>query len=863
MSLLPPIQLTAQQLRRRRFLLGNKRGFMLYLPVANGATARTLHGSKWYGAYRYGRKFLEGLACYGPDGRIFSRRLQTGFVFDGVFAQRFYALPRDGVLSSAASSSAAPVSVTECYFVPDFLPGLIWWQSGRVPLTVEPRFDFRFYRGAAPSTPYQVEQIGDIVVVSREVPIGTDEESAPPPGGELATARESMQDLPTERLWAACAVRNGEIRLRPERQRWQAVWYGADAARRSYLRQFAARTSGASVPWQEHTPRWEQATAMVYVPLSIASSDDTVVAFGFGNSREEALQTLRQMLGTAPQQASHPQRRRCHVSKLTQLEQEKRQRLRALLEHSAFRCGDRATDMAYQHVLSRLIDGLVAEGLRIPGTLLSVPSTVILAGNAYFQEAWKRDENIAIGGLLATGQYEMVGRVLDDTWQRQDPETGRLPLRLRGGEVLSYTSSDGTLWALWRLAQYIRQSGDYALLETKLPLVLHFFRRSLQRCWQGLLPSGGIAVPGYEWETWMDTEFSPRAGYPIEIQFLWLACLRVYTSTVANFDRDLAAEMEAAAHALERSLELFRHGDYLIDHLTYALEPVNLFTPNAFFWTVLGIDLGWEFEERMLALARAELAGVSGVRTLARSQWASVLQPEIVALARPNRPLPSVGKINYHRGVEWNWLAQFFVAGELKHGRPDVAFDRYLARQVHDATAIAGLGGVSELFDHRGPAGPDFQAWSMSGLLEALHRFVGVDIDVPARRISFRPQKPQRWPLIQARKWFGSLAFDVEYTTGSAIHYMPPVNVSGAPVTRTVLHRQRHEQLTITFASSPPAQLELVIEFVLPLEATPHQLLLSTGEGEPQSLSWVELAEPRRIQVRLPAQQRQQLWLSA
>ena len=201
--------------------------------------------------------------------------------------------------------------------------------------------------------------------------------------------------------------------------------------------------------------------------------------------------------------------------------------------------------------------------------------------------------------------------------------------------------------------------------------------------------------------------------------------------------------MAATAHEVARSLELFKARDHLCDHLGFDLQPKDLLTPNSYFWTVLGLDLDWELEEHELALGRWELGGVSGIRTLARSQWEQVLGPQISSLARAGRPLPSVGKANYHRGVEWNWLSQLFVAGELKHGRPDMAYDHYLARQIHDAVNFAGLGGVSEVFDHRGPAGPDFQTWSMASLVESLHRFPGVGVSVPERgdpRVS--PQAP-------------------------------------------------------------------------------------------------------------------------
>lgn len=621
---LQPIHLGSHQLRGRNFLLGNKQGFMLHLPAANGAGPRTIHRSKWYGASRSGRKYFEGFVCLDPQHVMLSRRLQQDFLTDGVTARRGY------------------VSRTsETYFVPDYLAAIIWESTGNLPLEIHPLFDLRYARSFAPETIYTAGEGDDIVLVSREISFAGDAE-----GSNLSA--EIGEPL-TETLWAACAVEGAIMQMDPPGKRWRPMWYSLDAARRRYLRRLSQR----NVPVIEHAPMWELAAEWVYAPLTIHTEGNAKIALGFGSSEVEAASIARTAL------QDHEQ-----------LVHEKRKRLSELLRNTWFSCGHEPTDLAYSHVVSRLTDCLViAESLE-DGAPAPAGGPAILAGDAYFQEAWKRDENIALGGLLATGQYSLVRSIIDSTWQRQDDLTGRLPLRARPGESPGYTSSDGTLWALFRLAQYVHATGDIEALTPKLPLVAHFFRRSLSHVWQGLLPSGGVAIPGHDWETWMDTEFSSRAGFPIEIQLLWLICLREYATAVGHREPELQSAMEETAQATAASLELFRHGDYFVDHLTPRLEPVNLLTPNSYFWTILGLHFDSEWEQRSLLVGRHELAGISGVRTLARSQWESVLGPQVTALARRGRPLPSIGKANYHRGVEWNWLAQLFVAGELRHARP-------------------------------------------------------------------------------------------------------------------------------------------------------------------------------------------------
>jgi glycogen debranching enzyme len=770
-------------------LLGNKRGLMVHLPAANGANPKSIHRSKWYGATRQGRKFLEAIVCRQPDGAMLSRRLQTRFLTDGITARRDY----DG-----------GTPVTERYFVPDHLPALMWSQLGGANLAVELYLHLRFQRGGAPKAAYEAALESGSLIVCRDV------ELIAGPGPEGIDTGGTPQ--PTDQtLWVACRVDGGEMTLLESRARSRPMWYSLDAARRRYLRRLAAQRADIV----EHAPLWELASDWVYSPVAIQSQPGCTVAMGFGSTRTEALEAATLCLDRGQE-----------------LELEKRERLSSLLEHSWFSTGHAATDSAYGHVLSRLSDALIVESDHDEGDGSGAPT--LLAGNAYFQESWKRDENVALGGVLAVGLYDLARGIIDATWGRQDDSTGRIPLRLRAGEIPGYTSSDGTLWALVRLAQYTSLTGDVEMLRTKSDMISHFFRRSLALCTGGLLPSGSIAVQGHEWETWMDTEFSARSGFPIEIQLLWLTCLLTYAD---RLEPELGLAMRAMAEQTRASLELFDRGDYFVDHLTAEMDQVDLLTPNAYFWNVLDLGFDWQWEERSLAHGRRELGGISGIRTLARSQWERVLGPEIAALARADRPLPSAGKINYHRGVEWNWLSQFFVAGHLRHGHPDMAYDHFLARQIYDATCTAGLGGVSEVFDHRGPAGPNFQTWSMSGLLESLHRFLGVTVDVPNRIIAVRPLKPRRWPHLKARKWYGGTWLDVEYVT-----------------------QRNQQELSLEFAELPVDSPEIQVELPLPRGRALRRVTVESETGSEDVTARIALEEqPDRAVLTLRSRRRQRI----
>jgi glycogen debranching enzyme len=481
------------------------------------------------------------------------------------------------------------------------------------------------------------------------------------------------------------------------------------------------------------------------------------------------------------------------------------------------------------------MDGLVARNMLAEGTALARPSTTILAGNQYFHDSWKRDENIALGFLLSLGFYDLAREVIRDTWQLQDETTGRLPQRIRAGEEPPYHSSDGTLWALIRLYQYWRCSGDMSLLIEKRLMVERFFERSLDRLVDDMLPSGRMTHPDYLWETWMDTPHTPRDGFPIEIQLLWLAVLRQYRPVIGPENPELEARMARAEAGAWEALRRFDVGGVLADSLDEYGTPRELITPNAYFAFGLGLDLGPQLERAMRQAGRAQLAGSHGIRTLAPNHWDRVFPPEFLADARNirGRRMRSIGKFNYHRGVEWNWLARFFVEAELKFGDPETAFHRYLRPQVRSVLARDGIGGISELHDLSGARGPEYQSWSMSGFLEALHAFAAVKVDVPAGAISIEPQLPPEWPRLQLRKWYGTIPFDLTYSM-----------VQGAPLL----------EIQFPWGETPDARLD--ITFVLPPRTTVEYIEAHLG-STPCMIPWqterVSGSLRRRVRVSIQA----------
>lgn len=794
------VNLNSEQLKGRTFLLGNKRAFSLSLPAASGPSDGLLHPHKWFGAYLYGRKFLEGQIthAYGQREYLLSARQQTAFSMGLTSARREYQV--EGRICS------------EEFFVPDGVQGFACTLSGDVEFTVQPEFDLRFYRALNQSTEgYEVERLDRGVIVSNVLPGGVYDDAT-----ETFLPDETSSD--ETRIYAAVEVVGDEA--------WAEMLPVGHRARRKVFRhdqrrhRFLAHSAPADALY-DHAPLWNQSTSRVYAPVCLYLRGHGTVVYGFGATREEALAQLSALRES-----------------LIGFQAQKAEGMSEIVSRAHFETQCERVDTAYAQVLSRLMDALVARHAIAEDTALERPATMILAGNQYFHDSWKRDENIALGFLLTLGFYDLARDVIRDTWQLQDQVTGRLPQRIRAGEEPPYHSSDGTLWALWRLYQYWRCTGDEALLYEKLPMIQLFFRRSLERVVDGMLPSGRTHAPDYLWETWMDTPHTPRDGFPVEIQMLWIACLRSFRAIIQSTDQELETAMARAEAAAWIALQRFNVRGMPADSLDERGEVRDFITPNAYFCFGVGLDLGPDVERAMRDIGRRQLAGQQGIITLAPQDWDRVFSPEFLS-NRNNvrgRRMRSIGKFNYHRGVEWNWLSQFFVQAELKYGEPDVAFRKYLRPQMKAVLERAGIGGISELFDLSGTRGPEFQAWSMSGFLEALHAFAGVRIDVPQRRIIIEPQTPESWPQLSVRKWYGPIPFDLRYATDEEAQAL---------------------QIDFPWGQAPDADIEVAL--VLPARRVPDFVDVRL-DGTPQVPLWraelISGTEHVRVRFTLPARGR-------
>lgn len=713
------IQLSGHGLEGRTFILGNGGGFVLYLPVELNVRERTLVPIKWFGASEFGRKYVEVSRSWllaGGEPVALDRTHQTGFSQYLDRAERTFTAGGRTV----RQTYAVPAGIRAFLLTLDAGPG--------AGFAVEPEFDMRYYQA------FNTDFSGYAASAHQ---------------GLLTVGNRIAGPATVEYLEFHALVRavEGEARisLLPEEGRLHPKTYLKDEARERLIRSAYALTH-EEVP--DEAPIWDTYDTELYVPARIESSAPVTLVFAFGGSTEDAQAAL--------DAATHP----------APLQRRKRETVERLLEGGNLVTGDAEADTAYRAILARFNEALVARNVTIHAGERDIAHfSGIFAGNKYFLDAWKRDENISLIGPLLTNDETTVRSTLVETWQFQDPRTGRLPQIIRLGEPLVYYSSDGTLWALRRLSQYTRMTGDESLLAEKYGMVERFFSASLDFVQRGLLPSGGIIDRSYLWETWEDTPYTPRNGFPVEIELLWLTALREYEPAVRVRNPHLADRLTAVRAEGEQTFGLFQLDGYLADSLDPSFEPRPLLTPNGYIAFDLDVPLSADLQRSMVALARDQLAGRVGVKSLARRDWERVLSPEFLSAPRSvvNGQMASVGLYNYHRGVEWLWLNQFMVKVELACGDPSIAYDTYVAGQVHSALREGGVGGLSELYDTRGPLGADFQAWSMTGFVACLHAFTGIEVDAIAKRVRACPVVPDRWSGLECRRQIGGSRFDLSY----------------------------------------------------------------------------------------------------
>ena len=358
----------------------------------------------------------------------------------------------------------------------------------------------------------------------------------------------------------------------------------------------------------------------------------------------------------------------------------------------------------------------------------------VIAGYPWFLD-WGRDTFISLRGYIAAGFTDVARKILAAFAAFE--ENGTLPNIIYGNTAGNRDTSDAQLWFILCVKELeeaeqrggrgatalpkggVSDAGDGracrpATDEKKFgdnPIIKKACDSIIRNYFKGT-PNGIHVDPesGLVWSpshfTWMDTNYpacTPRVGYPVDIQALWILALRYL-----GYDKE-------AKKALASVKSLFKwegHGyrDCLAapnGEPAAKATPDDAIRPNQLFLLTLGV-----LDDPSILAATEELLVPSGIRTL---NCGHPLYRGVYAGDEDTQRKPA-----YHNGTVWAWPFPLYAEAlvMLKQCKSEVALG-LLAGAV-ESLNTGCIGHMSECADGDAPhaqKGCTAQAWSECELL--------------------------------------------------------------------------------------------------------------------------------------------------
>jgi predicted glycogen debranching enzyme len=373
----------------------------------------------------------------------------------------------------------------------------------------------------------------------------------------------------------------------------------------------------------------------------------------------------------------------------------------------------------------------------------------VIAGYPWFLD-WGRDSLICGRGLLAAGMQEEVKQLLEVFGRFE--QNGTLPNIIHGADASNRDTSDAPLWYGVVCEDYASlRGGDsgralYSSVVDSGGRTILDVLRSIAANYRSGTPNGIRMDPesALIWSpshfTWMDTNFpagTPREGYPVEIQVLWIRLLRQLARVD---DANNAHEWEGlATRAIDSFQKLFwiEERGYLVDVLmakagqsAQSSVPDRALRSNGLFAVSLGL-LDGKRAQRCVEAALRYLVVPGALRSLAPlpgsppfaihgNSGQLLNDPAYPYWGRYEGDEDTRRKPAYHNGTAWTWTFPTFCEALASAWGFDpaavVAARNYLAsmERLMDEGCV---GQIPEIVDGDAPhtqRGCDAQAWSVT-----------------------------------------------------------------------------------------------------------------------------------------------------
>ncbi len=327
----------------------------------------------------------------------------------------------------------------------------------------------------------------------------------------------------------------------------------------------------------------------------------------------------------------------------------------------------------------------------------------VIAGYPWFLD-WGRDTFIFLRGMMAAGKIADAVKILKAFAAFE--EEGTLPNIIYGKTAGNRDTTDAQLWFIRCVQELVERVGKVEGVEQLMATCRSIVDNYLKGTPNGIMVDPASALvwsPSHF--TWMDTNYpacTPREGYPVEIQALWISALRFLGRT------ELAAQALASVNRYFKSAT--GYADCLVASRGVPAAQAKADTavrPNQLFLLTLGV-----LDDKSILRATEELLVPGGMRSLAAGH---PLYRGVYAGDEDTSRKPA-----YHNGTVWGWVFPLYAEALYLTGAASRETALSLLASAVENLNVGCLCHMSENADGDAPhaqKGCTAQAWSDSELL--------------------------------------------------------------------------------------------------------------------------------------------------
>ena len=374
----------------------------------------------------------------------------------------------------------------------------------------------------------------------------------------------------------------------------------------------------------------------------------------------------------------------------------------------------------------------------------------IIAGYPWFID-WGRDTLICIPGLISAGFLNEVEGILIEL--AHFTENGMVPNIIFGDKAGNYDTVDAPLWFFEAVRCYIEATNDRDFLtktvkkdgKTMLDVLIEIVESFIKGTKNNIKidkKTGLIFSPQHF--TWMDTQHpagTPREGYPIEIQGLWINSLRFLSNNINRWiDKKFYSSFAEQAEKSLWDLFWIEEKNYFADGIWTSkgespdefLKDTSL-RPNQLILLYLNL-VPQDKARPILKMIQKELVIPGAMRSLAdkrieeplyihNSSGELLCNPYYPFCGRYEGDEDSSRKPAYHNGTAWLWQYPYFVESLAEaYGNDLDAVQNALCFLAPSLQLLrqGAVGSLEEIQDGNYPHTPRgcfAQAWSVAELL--------------------------------------------------------------------------------------------------------------------------------------------------